>query len=138
VKQIKAQLRIADEQAVRNHPDLLESGRIWTAYAKQVNAVAFAQGEKEPAFVRRVRELLAERADAESVGEDGGVRSAERRLECHTGIPYPQLPAAAWETADLLPSHEREAEYERLAKKYGPRGKSDTKSRGRVRAAAPV
>jgi len=48
----------------------------------------------------------------------------ERKLERHTGIPFPQLPGAAWEAADLLPPADRQAEYDRLEAKYGPRNSS--------------
>jgi hypothetical protein len=136
-KYIAEQLRLSDIQAVHADPDRLEAARVQEAYVRQVGAMAFRQGNREDFFIKRFAELVTERAEALAVGDNDGARAAERRLNKHTGIDYPQMPAAAWETADLLPAADRDAEHARLAQKYGPRADAK-KSRGRVRVGAAV
>jgi hypothetical protein len=131
-EQCRASIRAQDIAAIYADPDRVEAERVWNAYARGVSALAWAQGNGEPEFVARWRQLIAARADCEAVGDDGGVRAAEARLE-RLGTPYPQLPAAAWEAADALPEQEREAEFSRLSSKYGPRH-PDTNGRRRTKA----
>jgi hypothetical protein len=119
LKQCEIQLRARDIQAVYNDPDRMEAERVWLAYAGQVSAVAWAQGDKEPRFTATFRDLIAARNDAEASGDAAGVRAVEARLNRLTGVPYPQLPEAAWDVADLLPEADRLIEMERLEKKYG-------------------
>ena len=137
---ISAELRqyLEDEIDGKHNPpsetaDSVEAARIHNHYNSQVSAVAFRQGDQKPRFVARFAELIAERADAAAVGDDDGVRSAERRLDRHTGVPYPQVPDAAWATADLLPAATRDAEYSRLERKYGPRSTAEENTHSRRR-----
>ena len=120
-RQCEIYLRAEDVRAIYIDPDRYEDERIRQAYNSQVAAVAWSQGSKEASFVATFKELIAERRDAEAYGDNDGVRSAERRLERLTGVPWPQLPGAAWDAADTLPETERQAEYDRLTEKYGPR-----------------
>ncbi len=106
----------------------MEAERVWLAYAGQVSAVAWAQGDKEPRFTAAFRDLIAARNDAEASGDDVDVHAVEARLNRLTGVPYPQLPEAAWVAADLLPATDRQAEYDRLERKYGPRNPATTGS----------
>jgi hypothetical protein len=136
VRELAAQLRLVDMQAVMTDPDRAEAERVRSTYNRQVAAVAISKGTKEHAFIEKFATLIADRADAEAVGDDGAVRRAEAALTRHVGVVYPQLPAAAWDSADLMAdAAARDAEYRRLAAKYGPR--TDRKStRSRTRAGA--
>ncbi len=73
----------------------------------------------EPALVAQWRELIADRQATEEYGDP--TAAIDARLLRHVGVPYPQLPQAAWDTADVLAAAERQAEYDRLTAKYGPR-----------------
>lgn len=121
VRECKVDIRARDMRQIECDPDLLEDHRIRQAYNAQVSAIAWAKGDGEARFVRKFNALIEERRDAEEYGDDAGVRSAERQLDRHTGVPYPLLPAAAWDAADLLPASDRQQELDRLEKKYGPR-----------------
>jgi hypothetical protein len=129
LKELVEQLRLIDAQRAEQDPDALEAERIWAAYLRAVSSVALRQGNKEDAFVKRWRELVADRAEAEAIDDAAGVRAAERRLDRHVGIAYPRLPDAAWSTAKVLPPAEREAEYRRLEAKYGPRTETKKSTR---------
>jgi len=120
-RQCEITLRAADVAGVYSDPDRLECERIWQAYCKQVNAVAYREGNKIDAFIVRFKDLIATRNDAEAFGGAEGLRSAEARLQRLTGVPYPQLPEAAWAAADELGLAERQDEYDRLEQKYGRR-----------------
>jgi hypothetical protein len=134
LKELAEELRVADVQRAEQDPDRQEEERIRAEYLRQVSSVAFRQGNKEDAFVKRFRELVADRAEAEAIGDEAGVRAAERRLDRHVGVPYPRLPDAAWATAKVLAPAEREAEYRRLEQKYGPRDTKPTRRRSRAEA----
>jgi hypothetical protein len=135
VRQLKIYLRAADVRAIHEDPDRAEDKRVWQAYTKAVGAIAWAQGNKEADFIRRWRDLIAARNDAEEYDDLAAVRAITTRLYRLTGVPYPQLPDAAWEAADNLPQSERQAELDRLEVKYGPRiatnGNGVAKPRGR-------
>jgi hypothetical protein len=131
-KQAEEYLRRLDEAELYRCPDRLEEQRIWNSYTAQVSAAAWQQGNQSDEWVRRWRQLIADRAAAEQYGDPTGALDA--RLERHVGTPYPQLPDAAWDSADLLPATERQAEYDRLTVKYGPREPAtDTPARRRAR-----
>jgi hypothetical protein len=117
-------LRRTDETDLYRDADRLEEQRIWNAYATQVSNYAWRQGDKSDVWVRRWQQMIADRAAAEEYGDPVGAIDA--RLLRHVGIPYPQLPSAAWDTADVLPATERQAECDRLTAKYGPREPSTT------------
>ena len=124
-------LRRTDEAALYRDPDRLEEQRIWNDYTAQVSAYAWQQGNKSDEWVRRWQQMVADRAAAEEYGDPTGAIDA--RLLRHVGAPYPVLPDAAWAAADTMPS-DRQAEYDRLTAKYGPRIPSTTdapKRRGR-------
>jgi hypothetical protein len=121
---IKDQLRIDDIRSVWADPDRLEDERIRSAYNVQVAAVARTKGNEEPAFVSRFAELIVDRREAVAHDDADAIRAAEVRLQRHTGVPWPQVPSAAWESADTLPAAERADEYARLEAKYGPRNPS--------------
>jgi hypothetical protein len=130
VRQIEAQLRHADERAVYFHPDRQEEQRIWSAYLNQVSMVGWSQGNKSDAWVARWQKLIRQRNAAQEYDES--TLSIDGQLEKMVGVPYPKLPDAAWEAADCLSENEREAEYKRLEKKYGPRKPpSEARHRGR-------
>ena len=131
LEQCMIHLRAEDMAEIYRDPDRMEQERIWQAYQLQVNAAAFQQGNKGDAWVARWREMVAARQDAESFGDS--TAAIDDRLLRLVGVPYPQLPQAAWDTADLLPATERQLEYDRLTKKYGPStSAADTpKRRGR-------
>lgn len=99
---------------------------MWNAYATQVTRIAFSQGNEESRFVGRWKALIEERHTLELEGNP--TTAIDRRLESLVGVPYPQLPEAAWDTADLMPAADRQAEYDRLTAKYGPREPSTTQS----------
>jgi hypothetical protein len=122
--QCEIQLRARDVAAVYSDPDRMEAERVWLAYAGQVSAVARHQGNTEATFTAKFVALIAERRDAETSGDAADVRAIEARLNRLTGVPYPQLPEAAWGVADLLPEADRLIEMERLEQKYGPRNPS--------------
>ena len=105
---------------------------MWDAYAKGVDRAAFEKGNKADQFVSKVRELVDARTDAEAYGDSDAVRSIERRLDRLTGIPFPQLPAAAWAAADLMPAASREEEYQRLTAKYGERSRATNGAAGKA------
>jgi hypothetical protein len=138
VGQVMAWERVADLNAVYREPDRAEADRIQHTYNRQVVAVAWAQGNQENVFLWRFRDLMAERRDAEEFDDTNDLRRIDAKLERLVGVPYPQLPTAAWEAADQLPESERLAEYERLEIKYGPRnltsnGAGKTKARCETR-----
>ena len=120
-RQIEIELRARDVQKVYTDPDRSEAERVWQPYANQVQGVAWRQGNKSDAFIKKWRELLGARNEAEEDGDDAAVRRIDARLLSLVGYPHPVLPGAAWEAADMVPASERDAEYERLAAKYGPR-----------------
>ena len=88
----------SETQAVHNDPERVEYFRIWNAYARSVQSVAKTKGN-EAEFVRRFQDLMAERHDAEEYDDEAAVRSVEGRLLRLVGIPFPQLPDAAFEAA---------------------------------------
>ena len=126
--------------------DRMEADRIWRAYCRGVDALVFAQGSKGTAFLARWRALVSARNDAALFDDNAEVRSAEHKLERHTGIPFPKLPGAAWAAADTLPEADREEEYARLRQKYGDRagidaptnGNGEAKGRRRTRPMGPA
>ena len=119
-RQCEEQLRRLDEVAIHADPDRVEAQRIWIEYTNQVSAVAQRQGNnQQDSFIASFRDLISARADAEEYGDD--TRAIEARLGRLVGVPYPTLPGAAWAAADLMPVSERQAEYDRLEAKYGPR-----------------
>lgn len=125
-------LRAEDMRDIYADPDRMEAERIWNAYCHQVSAYAWQQGNQSDAWIARWQAMIADRAAAEQYGDPTGAIDA--RLLRHVGVPYPQLPQAAWDTADVLPAAERENEYARLERKYGPRTPTTTeapKRRGR-------
>ena len=116
-KQCEIHSALEDMQAIYADPDRMESDRVWHAYCVQVTAAAFQWGNKSEDWVRRWRQLVADRAAAEEYGDPTGAIDA--RLERHVGIPYPRLPEAAWAAVDTIPgAAEREAELLRLERKY--------------------
>jgi hypothetical protein len=137
-KHIAEQLRLVDIQAVMNNPDRAEASRIQSSYNRQVSAVAISKGNKEHVFIEKFAMLISDRADAEAVGDDAGVRRAETALGRHVGVPYPSLPDAAWDSADqMADAAARATEYRRLEAKYGPRdARKSTRSRTRAGATA--
>jgi hypothetical protein len=133
LKQCEIQLRARDLAEVYNDPDRQEAERVWGSYAKGVGAIAWAQGDRETAFIAKWRDLIAARRDAEQYDDAGAVRSIDARLLRLVGIPHPVLPGAAWDAADILPAAERAEEYARLEQKYGPRNPS-TNGAGKIRS----
>ncbi len=122
LNQCEIALRARDVAAVYADSDRLEDERVRALYNKSVTAAAWAQGNREAQFIARFAELIAARRDAEAFGDADGIRAAEARLNRLTGVPYPTLPEAAWAAADEIPTlADRQAEYERLELKYGPR-----------------
>ena len=115
-------LRDQDIATVHNHPDRLEDSRIWNLYVRAFVQVARLQGNREHDFTRKWKELIAARNDALEYGDSPA--AIEARLERLVGIPYPVVPEAAWAAADTMPAAERQAELDRLARKYGLRGTS--------------
>jgi hypothetical protein len=136
VRRLEVYFRAEAIAAVYADPNRLESDRIWSAYAHQVSATARRLGSggkghiSEDSFVQKFRGLIADRLDAANMGDEGEVRAIERKLDRLTGLPYPQLPQAAWDAADLMRSTEREAEFDRLRKKYGDRPGTDAPTNG--------
>ena len=120
-------------RAIHFDPDRAEADRIWNAYMRQINSVAFTHGNKVDAFARRFWVLVGELEDAQSYDDDAGVRAGEARLFRHTGRRWPQLPEAAWVQADLLPEAVRQEELDRLEVKYGPRRPSANGTAGKTR-----
>jgi len=118
VRQTVAQLRIGDENALYACPERQSDTRIWQAYLKVVENVAFRHGDQAPEFLATWQKLIANRAEAEVVGES--TASMDRRLE-QLRVPYPKLPEAAWVAADTLNDVDRPIEYARLEQRYGPR-----------------
>jgi hypothetical protein len=133
-RQCEEQLRREEEAAIRTEPDRQEESRIWNLYTRTVAQTARAQGNKEHDFVRNWRELVMARNDAVEFGDDTG--AIEGRLGRLVGVPYPVVPKAAWDAADLMPASERQAEVDRLTAKYGEREQpvtTDTPTRRRGR-----
>ncbi len=121
LRQLEVSELAREAQAAYNHPDRMEYARISTAWAHQVDSIAFTHGNKVEAFVGRVRDLLRQRDDAEAIDDEDEVRRIEGRLDKLTGVPFPVLPDAAWIAADTLPEADRQPEYDRLTEKYGVR-----------------
>jgi len=117
-------LRRTDEAALYRDPARLCQQRVWGSYTTQVSAVAWSQGNKSDTWIARWSSMVAERADLEEFGEP--TASVDRRLLHHVGVPFPQMPEAAWEAADMLPATERQAEYDRLSAEWGPREPATT------------
>jgi hypothetical protein len=133
LEQCMVHLRAEDMRDIYADPDRMESERVWNAYCHQVSAYAWQQGDQ---WIARWRAMIADRAAAEEYGDPTGAIDA--RLLRHVGTPYPVLPDAAWNAADTIPmAGERQAEYDRLTAKYGPREPSTpatnapTRRRGR-------
>jgi hypothetical protein len=120
-RQIEIDLEAQARSAVYNDPDRSEAERVWQPYANQVQAVAWRQGNKSDAFIKKWREQIDARNEAEEDGYDAAVRRIDARLLSLVGVPHPVLPGAAWEAADMVPASERQQEYDRLEAKYGPR-----------------
>jgi hypothetical protein len=118
LRQIEVSELARELQAAHNHPDRMEYARIFAAWAHQVDAIAFTKGSQIETFVGRVRDLLSQRDEAVELDDESEVRSAERLLNKLTGVAFPQLPAAAYEAAALLPAAERDEEMARLDVKY--------------------
>jgi hypothetical protein len=118
-RECETMLRQADEAAIYADPDRQEQTRIWNSYTNVIGRVAWSKGNRSDAFIAKWSELIQDRDAAEEMGES--TVGIDRRLEKLTGYPYPVLPGAAWETADVLPDSERQAEMDRLEAKYGPR-----------------
>ena len=131
IRQIARQPLLVDIAADHNHPDRAEAQPVWDAYAKGVDRAAFEKGNKAHQFVSKVRELVDARTDAEAYGDSDAVRSIERRLDRLTGISFPQLPAAAWAAADLMPAA-CGREYQRLTAKYGERSRATKGAAGKA------
>lgn len=119
----------SETQAVHNDPERVEYFRIWNAYARSVQSVARTKGN-EAEFVRRFQDLMAERHDAEEYDDEAAVRSVEGRLLRLVGIPFPQLPDAAFEAAQTLPAAERAEELARLEQKYAAPTNATTNGTG--------
>jgi hypothetical protein len=110
---------VRETQAVYNAPDRMEYARIQYAYTTAIASIAQHQGNKEASFIRKFRELIAERQDAEEYDDEPEVRSIEARLNRLTApVTFPVIPAAAYEAAALLPAAERAEESARLDAKY--------------------
>jgi hypothetical protein len=134
LREIMVREQARETQAIVNDPDRMEYHRILAAWEHQVNAIAFTHGDRINGFVGRVRGLIRQRDEAEVFDDEAAVRSVESRLNKLTGVPFPQLPEAAWEAADLLPASERQAELDRLEQKYGARNTaSATNGNSKVR-----
>jgi hypothetical protein len=118
-RECEANLRHSDEQAVYADPDRQEEQRIWSSYLDQVSAVAFGRGNKSESWVAEWRKLIRQRNAAQEYDES--TLSIDGQLEKMVGVPFPKLPAAAWNAADCLSETERETEYKRLEEKYGSR-----------------
>jgi hypothetical protein len=84
-KQIEIQLLAAAISAVYNDPDRYEDGRIRQAYNRQVSAVAWAQGSKEPKFVATFEELIAGSAPLQRPVPWRGERSSRRLADVGPG-----------------------------------------------------
>ena len=138
VAQIERQFRAQAIQAVYADPDRYEAERIWQAYNRAVAHIAWRQGDKEPQFVAKFTEPIQARTDAESEGDDAGIRLLDAQLLRLTGVPFPRLPQAAWDAADTLPDSERELEYQRLTLKYGPRTAPIGNGKGRRQRGAAL
>ena len=134
VRQLKIYLRAADVRAIYADPDRMEQERVWAAYARGIGAIAWRQGNKETEFVRRWRDLIAARTDAEEYDDEAAVRAIEGRLDRMTApVMFPQYPAAAWEAADTPPEANRQVEYDRLEAKYGSRHPSTNGTANKIR-----
>ena len=110
-----------ETQAVYNAPDRMEYARIQYAYTTAVASIAHHQGNKEASFIRKFRELIAERQDAEEYDDDAEVRSIEARLNRLTApVKFPVMPEAAYAAVETLPTPERQAELDRLDARQDP------------------
>ena len=112
-------LRRTDEADLYRDPAGLCQQRVWGSYTNQVSAKAWSQGNLSDIWIARWRSLISERSDLEEYGDS--TASVDRRLLQHVGVPFPAMPLAGWEAADLLSPTDRQAEYDRLTAKYGPR-----------------
>ena len=137
-RQCEQHLRRTDEADLYRDPDRLEEQRIWNAYLHQVSAYAWRQGNKSERWVAQWRELIADRQATEEYGDP--TAAIDARLLRHVGVPYPQLPQAAWDTADVLAAAERQAEYDRLTANTACTPVTDEapKRRGRKWSSGPV
>jgi hypothetical protein len=129
-------LRRTDEADLYRDPVRLRHQRAWNLYASQVSQVAWRQGNKSDEWVRRWRQLLADRAAAEEYGDPTGQIDAS--LKRHIGIDYSRFPEAFWAAVDTIPgAAERQAEIEALEQAYpstrpvAPVTESPAKRRGR-------
>ncbi len=102
LQQCMISLRARDVAAVYNDPARMAHEKVWNDYAKGVAAIAWSQGNKEADFVRRWRELIAARRDAEEYDDCGALRSIDARLQRLTGLEYPVFPSA-----DTVPEADR-------------------------------
>ena len=68
-RQCEQHLRRSNEAALYREPDRLEVQRIWNAYQSQVSAAAWQQGNKSDEWVRRWREMIADRAATGDYGD---------------------------------------------------------------------
>jgi hypothetical protein len=110
-------LRRTDEAAIYRDPLRLRHQRVWNLYTSQVSQVAWRQGNKSDDWVRRWRQLVADRAAAEEYGDPTGQIDAS--LKRHVGIDFPRFPEAAWAAVDTIPGEaERQAEMEALEQEY--------------------
>jgi hypothetical protein len=112
-------LRRSDEAELYRDPRRLCEQRVWGCYTSQVSAKAWQQGSGSDAWIARWSAMIAERAELEEFGDS--TTSVDARLLRHVGVPFPAMPLAAWEAADMLPATERQDEYDRLTALYGPR-----------------
>jgi hypothetical protein len=118
-RECEANLRHSEERAIYSDRDRQEEQRIWSAYLNYVSRIAWSQGNKSESWVAEWRKLIRQRNAAQEYDES--TLSIDGQLEKMVGVPFPKLPDAAWDTADCLSEGDREAEYKRLEKKYGPR-----------------
>jgi hypothetical protein len=135
VEQCVIQLRARDMADIYRDPERMSQERVWSAYERGVAAVAWAQGTKEAEFVAKWKRLIVSRLEAEEDDDDREVQRIDARLLTLVGIPHPTYPEAAWTAADSYLDADRQAEYDRLEAKYGPRNPSangiGAKTRGR-------
>jgi hypothetical protein len=110
-------LRRTDEADLYRDPLRLRHQRVWNLYTSQVSQMAWRQGNKSDEWVRRWRDLVAQRVAAEEYGDPTGAIDA--RLRQHVGIDYPQMPQAAWAAVETIPgAAERQAEIDALEQVY--------------------
>jgi hypothetical protein len=99
IKQIATELRLADEQALRNRPARLEAEKAWNEFTARVSALAWRQGNRESVFVANFVSLIAQRNDADDFEDQDAVRSIDARLFRLLGFPYPATTPATNGTA---------------------------------------